>query len=63
LPTRGLGEVAGAAVTQIDVDDQRRPGPLLVERRCLGELLRPSAERGEAARPVSSGQRDRVVDG
>jgi len=60
LPARGLRQIAGAAAAEVDVDDQRRTRPLLVERGRLGELLRLPTQRGEPA--AGGGQRDRVVD-
>jgi hypothetical protein len=62
LTARGLREAACAQAAEVDVDDQRRPRALLVERGRFGELLRPSAQRGESAPAVRRGQRDRVVD-
>jgi hypothetical protein len=60
LPARGLRQIAGAAAAEIDVDDQRRARALLVERGCLGELLRLAAQRSEPATRGRHG--DRVVD-
>jgi hypothetical protein len=60
LPARGGQEVSGAAAAEVDVDDQRRTRPLLVERGRLGELLGLAAQRGESA--TGGGQRDGVVD-
>jgi len=60
LTARGLHQIAGAAAAEVDVDDQRRTRPLLVERGRLGELLRLPTQRGEPA--ARGGQRDRVVD-
>jgi hypothetical protein len=62
LPACGLRQVAGAAVGEVEVDDQRAARPRLVERGCLGELLGTATQGREAAALVRSGQGDRVVD-
>ncbi|HEY0813306.1 MAG TPA: hypothetical protein VGE11_08475 [Pseudonocardia sp.] len=62
LPACGLRQVPGAAVGEVQVDDQRAARPRLVERGGLGELLGTTSKRRETTTLLRRGQRDRVVD-